>query len=250
MQVNKNGTMYDVYVKNDYFYKKAYSDGGGKLDLSIDDYMRKVQDSIPELKDVSIGDISIHILPENGSDKSSSSTDDAKDDIIGVVSSKYSYSGDETMRGGTLESKNAEFNISYDKSSVQNLLDKIRFIYSTDKELSQKVDKYTNPYNFLGQYTKNTTTNDGLKGLKFEIADDPLAYEIANLNAQLKFDSSVSSLFFKTLKTKDTLEKITEEMKQNNINTLLNSNNAPINLSSILRTIDKEKKEYLQAKAL
>ena len=65
MQVNKNGTMYDVYVKNDYFYKKAYSDGGGKLDLSIDDYMRKVQDSIPELKDVSIGDISIHILPEN-----------------------------------------------------------------------------------------------------------------------------------------------------------------------------------------
>ena len=247
MQVNKNGTMYDIYVKNDYFYKKAYSDGEDKLDLSIDDYMRKVQDSIPELKNVSIGDISIHILPENGSDKSSSSTDDAKDDIIGVVSSKYSYSGDETMHGGTLESKNAEFNISYDKSSIQNLLDKIRFIYSTDKELSQKVDEYTNPYSFLGQYTKDSTTDDGLNGLKFEIADDPLAYEIANLNAQLKFDSNVSSLFFKTLKTKDRLEKMTEEMKQNNIDTLLDASSRPIGLGSALQEIDKKKSEYLES---
>ena len=52
--------MYDVYVKNDYFYNKGYSQGGNELDLSVDDYMRKIQNAIPELKDVSISDVSIH----------------------------------------------------------------------------------------------------------------------------------------------------------------------------------------------
>ena len=238
MQINKHGTMYDVYVKNDYFYNKGYSQSGSELDLSIDDYMRKIQNAIPELKDVSISDVSIHILPEGATDKNSGLTDEVADDIIGVVSSKYSYSADEKQQAGTLELENLNFSITYDKSSIQNLLDKLRFVYKNDENLSHKIDKYSNPYNFLGQYTKTTTTADGLKEQKFEVSDDPLAYEIANLNAELKFDSNVSILFFKAQTTKDVLEKVTEELKRENIDTLLGSTKQQASLSSILRSMN------------
>lgn len=238
MQINKHGTMYDVYVKNDYFYNKGYSQSGSELDLSIDDYMRKIQNAIPELKDVSISDVSVHILPEGAADKNSSLTDEVADDIIGVVSSKYSYSADEKQQAGTLELENLNFSITYDKSSIQNLLDKLRFVYKNDENLSNKIDKYSNPYNFLGQYTKNVTTADGLEEQRFEVSDDPLAYEIANLNAELKFDSNVSILFFKAQTTKDILEKITEELKRENIGTLLDSTKQQASLSSILRSMN------------
>jgi len=238
MQINKHGTMYDVYVKNDYFYNKGYSQSGNELDLSVDDYMRKIQNAIPELKDVSISDVSVHILPEGAADKNSSLTDEVADDIIGVVSSKYSYSADEKQQAGTLELENLNFSITYDKSSIQNLLDKLRFVYKNDENLSHKIDKYSNPYNFLGQYTKTTTTADGLKEQKFEVSDDPLAYEIANLNAELKFDSNVSILFFKAQTTKDVLEKVTEELKRENIDTLLGSTKQQASLSSILRSMN------------
>ena len=238
MQINKHGTMYDVYVKNDYFYNKGYSQSGNELDLSVDDYMRKIQNAIPELKDVSISDVSVHILPEGVADKNSSLTDEVADDIIGVVSSKYSYSADEKQQAGTLELENLNFSVTYDKSSIQNLLDKLRFVYKNDENLSHKIDKYSNPYNFLGQYTKNVTTADGLKEQRFEVSDDPLAYEIANLNAELKFDSNVSILFFKAQTTKDILEKITEELKRENIDTLLGSTKQQASLSSILRSMN------------
>ena len=238
MQINKHGTMYDVYVKNDYFYNKGYSQSGSELDLSIDDYMRKIQNAIPELKDVSISDVSIHILPEGATDKNSGLTDEVADDIIGVVSSKYSYSADEKQQAGTLELENLNFSVTYDKSSIQNLLDKLRFVYKNDENLSHKIDKYSNPYNFLGQYTKNVTTADGLEEQRFEVSDDPLAYEIANLNAELKFDSNVSILFFKAQTTKDILEKITEELKRENIGTLLDSTKQQASLSSILRSMN------------
>ena len=238
MQINKHGTMYDVYVKNDYFYNKGYSQSGSELDLSIDDYMRKIQNAIPELKDVSISDVSIHILPEGATNKNSSLTDEVADDIIGVVSSKYSYSADEKQQAGTLELENLNFSITYDKSSIQNLLDKLRFVYKNDENLSNKIDRYSNPYNFLGQYTKTTTTADGLKEQKFEVSDDPLAYEIANLNAELEFDSNVSILFFKAQTTKDVLEKVTEELKRENIDTLLGSTKQQASLSSILRSMN------------
>ena len=230
--------MYDVYVKNDYFYNKGYSQSGSELDLSIDDYMRKIQNAIPELKDVSISDVSIHILPEGATDKNSGLTDEVADDIIGVVSSKYSYSADEKQQAGTLELENLNFSVTYDKSSIQNLLDKLRFVYKNDENLSHKIDKYSNPYNFLGQYTKTTTTADGLKEQKFEVSDDPLAYEIANLNAELEFDSNVSILFFKAQTTKDVLEKVTEELKRENIDTLLGSTKQQASLSSILRSMN------------
>ena len=238
MQINKHGTMYDVYVKNDYFYNKGYSQSGNELDLSVDDYMRKIQNAIPELKDVSISDVSVHILPEGVADKNSSLTDEVADDIIGVVSSKYSYSADEKQQAGTLELENLNFSVTYDKSSIQNLLDKLRFVYKNDENLSHKIDKYSNPYNFLGQYTKNVTTADGLEEQRFEVSDDPLAYEIANLNAELKFDSNVSILFFKAQTTKDILEKITEELKRENIDTLLGSTKQQASLSSILRSMN------------
>lgn len=238
MQINKHGTMYDVYVKNDYFYNKGYSQSGNELDLSVDDYMRKIQNAIPELRDVSISDVSIHILPEGATNKNSSLTDEVADDIIGVVSSKYSYSADEKQQAGTLELENLNFSITYDKSSIQNLLDKLRFVYKNDENLSNKIDKYSNPYNFLGQYTKNVTTADGLEEQRFEVSDDPLAYEIANLNAELKFDSNVSILFFKAQTTKDILEKITEELKRENIGTLLDSTKQQASLSSILRSMN------------
>ena len=238
MQINKHGTMYDVYVKNDYFYNKGYSQSGSELDLSIDDYMRKIQNAIPELRDVSISDVSIHILPEGATNKNSSLTDEVADDIIGVVSSKYSYSADEKQQAGTLELENLNFSVTYDKSSIQNLLDKLRFVYKNDENLSHKIDKYSNPYNFLGQYTKTTTTADGLKEQRFEVSDDPLAYEIANLNAELKFDSNVSILFFKAQTTKDVLEKVTEELKRENIDTLLGSTKQQASLSSILRSMN------------
>ena len=238
MQINKHGTMYDVYVKNDYFYNKGYSQSGNELDSSVDDYMRKIQNAIPELKDVSISDVSIHILPEGATDKNSGLTDEVADDIIGVVSSKYSYSADEKQQAGTLELENLNFSVTYDKSSIQNLLDKLRFVYKNDENLSHKIDKYSNPYNFLGQYTKTTTTADGLKEQKFEVSDDPLAYEIANLNAELEFDSNVSILFFKAQTTKDVLEKVTEELKRENIDTLLGSTKQQASLSSILRSMN------------
>ncbi len=241
MHVSQSGIMYDIYVKNDYFYKKNKEDETSTtLDLSIDDYVNKVQASIPELKDISKGEVCIHILPESSTDKSSGSTEDVTDDIIGVTSSRFHFEGDEV---GAFKWINTKTDIQFDKTSVSNLLDKIKKIYAGDKELGATVNQYADSSDVKIK-TKSITTPDGLDGITHDFASN-FEYEIAELNSELKHGKHVSQLLDSAMltngaSTKEMLEKLIEDMKQENSDTLLSSTQASKRLSSIFDELQKQ----------
>lgn len=242
MRVNENKTFYDVYVKNDYFYKKnKEAETSTTLDLSIDDYVNKIQASIPELKDISKGEVCIHILPESSTDKSSGSTEDVSDDIIGVTSTKFHFEGDEA---GAFKWINTKTDIQFDKTSVSNLLDKIKKIYAEDKELGATVKQYADSADVKIK-TKSVTTPDGLVGVTFDFASN-FEYEIAELNSELKHGKRVSFLLDLAMptngaSTKEMLEKLVEDMKQENSDTLLSSAMASKRLAYVFDNLQKDK---------
>lgn len=249
MHVSKSGTFYDIYVKNDYFYKKVNdSQSSDSSDFSIDDYMNKVHTSVAELKNVSIGDVQIHVLPESSTDKSSSATEDVSDDIIGVVTCKYHYEADETAGAGAMTSTNMQFDRQYDKVSAQKVLDKLKSIYSEDSDLNKAFDKYSDPSKYE---TRSSVNANGETVTTLARAFDPFGFEIAELNAEIKYNANLSQIFGATLSlggdnVKQMLKKLIEDMKKNNEDTLLNSNASSTRLSSIFQSLQEEKKKTNQ----
>lgn len=234
----ENCTLHSIYVKNDYFYKKIKdSHSGGELDLSIDDYFNKVQQSVAELKDVSVGHVTIHVLPESKNDKSSSDTEDVTDDIIGTTSCDFHFEGDQV---GMFEWENTVSDNKYDKKSISTLLDKIKLIYVGDNELGATVSKYGDSADIKVK-TKSVTTEDGLEGITLDFASN-FEYEIAELNYELKHGKHVSSLLDSAMITKgssakEMLEKLIEDLKQKNENTLLESSASSQRLGFVLKEL-------------
>lgn len=212
MHVGKNGTLYDVYVKNDYFYKKSQeSKVENSTDPSLDEYISKVQSSVPELKGLSSAvAVSVHILPESSLNKSSGSSNDVSDDILGVVSYKHHLEADENA----LTDTNVSISGEYDKSSIKSLLDKLRFVYKGDEYLSGALDKYSN------SRWKSEDMGNGYEKLTRDISSDPFGGEVAVLNEMLSSDDSAAN-------TKDPiammLQRFLESLKQEGEKALLGS---------------------------
>lgn len=228
MHVKESGTFYDVYVKNDAYYQKFLdlcNDKNTALDTSFNDYMNEIQASIPELATVSIGTIEIHVLPESSTDKSSSSTADVSDDIIGMTTSNYYYEADETVGLGITTSEHMIFNITPDKTAVSRLLDKLETIYEDDTKLSATLNRYSNPEIFVDDFLNSSVDENGEKLYTLSAVDNPLAYAIASLNSELTGESLGDIMdekcFFGAESIKEMLEELAEEKKRENENALL-----------------------------
>ncbi|MDD3466144.1 MAG: hypothetical protein PHE67_03265 [Campylobacterales bacterium] len=230
MHVTANGTLYDVYVKNDYFCKRSQdSKEHTTVDLELDRYINKVQASIPELKDASA--VSVHILPESSADKSSGSTEDVSDDIIGVVSCSYHYEADEEGSTAT----NIHTDGQYNKSSIKNLLDKLKFVYRDDTSLSGALNTYsTTKY-------KVRDMGNGYQEFTADIPDsDPFHGEISNLNDMLSSDGSANAKDPMTL----LLERLMESLKQENEKSFLDPSSASNKrLAYVFSELQKDKQQ-------
>ena len=240
MHVQKSGTFYDVYVKNDTYYQKMLDICNGKnttIDTSFNDYMNNIQASIPELANVSIGDIAINVLPESATDKSSSSTADVSDDLIGMSTAKYYYEADETISLGVTTSENMVFNITPDKKTVNTVINKLEATYKDDAKLSATINRYSNPEAFVNDFTTPSVDENGDKMYTLSAIENPLAYAMANLNSELTgeslFDIMDAKYFSGSESIKEMLKKLAEEKKRENENTLLKTSDATGN-SSIL----------------
>lgn len=228
MHVQKSGTFYDVYVKNDTYYQKMLdicNEKNTTIDTSFNDYINEIQTSISELSNVSIGDIHINILPESITDKSSSSTEDVSDDIIGVSTSKYYYEADETISLGMTTSENMIFNITPDKKTVHAVIDKLEATYKDDAKLSATLNRYSNPETFVDDFLTLGVDENGEKVYTLSAIENPLAYAIAHLNTELT-DKSLGDImdgkcFFGTESIKEMLEELAEEKKRETEKALL-----------------------------
>jgi hypothetical protein len=218
-------TLHSVYVKNDYFYKKLKdAQSGGELDLSIDTYFNKVHQSIAELKDVSIGYVSIHVLPESQNDKSSGNSEDVADDIIGTTSCDFHFEGDQV---GMFEWENTVSENKYDKASLKNMLDKLKIIYAQDEYLSGALDEYSTfryKTKELGNGWTETTT---------DTSSDPFMGEIAYLNECLQPKSQGDMQDPRALM----LKRFLESLKEKNENTLLESSASSQRLGFVLKEL-------------
>lgn len=228
MHVQKSGTFYDVYVKNDTYYQKMLqldNDVYDANDISFNDYMNDIHTSMPELANVSIGDVSIYVLPESITDKSSSSTEDVSDDIIGISTSKYYYEADETMGAGVLTCENMIFNITPDKNSVHAVINKLEATYKDDAKLSATLNRYSNPETFVDDFLTLGVDENGEKVYTLSAIENPLAYAIANLNTELTGESLGDIMdgkcFFGAESIKEMLEELAEEKKRETQNALL-----------------------------
>ena len=229
MHVSKNGTIYDVYVKNDRLYDRLYGGKSAMDDNSLEDYENKLRTNIAELRNVSSGDIQMHVLPESAMDKSSSATENIEDDIIGVAIHTYHYEGDEV---GSV-TNDIKIDFLSDKKSLQAILDKIRFIYSKDEVLGKALDENSS--------YKNTTMDlgNGYTVSSTDSSTDPFKGAIAYLNEQLSQDGSLGGGDL----LEAMLKKMIEDMKKDNESTLLDSVNASKRLAGVFNEIKDARKE-------
>jgi|GEM_PF-1255269 hypothetical protein len=233
MHVQKSGTFYDVYVKNDAYYQKFVdlcSDKNTTLDTSFNDYMNEIQGSISELANVSIGDIEIHVLPESATDKSSGGTVDVSDDIIGMTTSAYYYEADETMGASVLTCKNMIFNITPDKTAATNLLNKIEMIYEDDTKLSATVDRYSDASNYVKDFMSQEVDENGDTVYTLSAQDNPLGFAIATLAGEATGETMKEAMEAQSLSVEGTMEEKlkewAEEKKKENEKTLLKSSDS------------------------
>ncbi len=181
MYTHQSGISYTVYLQNNYYAQKNLADtqailSGNEasltLDKGLDDYLNKIIDNIPELKEAKqkgIG-IGVVILPKSASDdlKQSvslatnkmiqDSTDpDILKGVLGVV--KGEWSGDVEMHNGYALSKNDTF--SYDTNALNNIMDKINNAYGMDKPLSEALAKFADYLNEIwGHLNKDAGNNN------------------------------------------------------------------------------------------
>lgn len=181
MYTHQSGISYTVYLQNNYYAQKNLADtqaisSGNEasltLDNGLDDYLNKIIDNIPELKEAKqkgIG-IGVVILPKSASDDLKQSvslatnkmiqdgTDpDILKGVLGVV--KGEWSGDVEMHNGYALSKNDTF--SYDTKALNNIMDKINNAYGTDKPLSEALAKFADYLNEIwGHLNKDAGNNN------------------------------------------------------------------------------------------
>lgn len=184
MFVHKSGTSYTVYLQNNKYANQTLEDRAaiakdgenwvpsGDLDKSLDDYLNKIVDAIPELKasqEAGIG-VGFVILPESASDSFKQGVSIATDkmikdgtnpdilkSVLGIVKDTFSYD---------IENKNGYALIKNDTSSVDmndlnNVMEKIKNAYGNDKVLSESLSKFADYLNEIwGHLNKQAGNNN------------------------------------------------------------------------------------------
>lgn len=184
MYTHQTGSFYTLYLQNDYYAQEilknrdAIDKSGGNwassepIDKGFNDYLDKIIDLIPELKEAEqkgIG-IGVEILPESASADLKQGVSLATDKMIkdgtdpdilkavlGVV--KGTWSGDVEMHNGYALSKNDTF--SYDTDALDNVMQKFKNAYGTDKSLSEALAKFADYLNEIwGHLNKDAGNNN------------------------------------------------------------------------------------------
>lgn len=203
MYVNQSGTGYQVYVQSSYHYKKIKeSESSVSYDKSIDSFFKDVQNSIPELKGVSEGDVNIHVLPDANTNSNQNTINQQKfknSDILGIYSYNYSIEGDYSQNGSTLNGYQINSEELFDISSVKAVKDKLDIMYGSSNDQNVQDELY-----FLNEVTDKRGV---FKNYEF---------------------------IPKSNKQKAQIEKMLEDIKNNTQNTLLSKNNETTDLKSLL----------------
>ena len=192
MFVHESGVGYTLYIQNDRYATIDRKVGAGTASeeetKSLNDYLKKIEDNIPELKAAkesgTIG-IGVYILPSASStvqtsiDKTTQKMlDEGTDetilkDVLGIVKDNYSMDI-EYGANGVAHIKNLD--ISYDMDALNNVLSKFEAIYGANGELVAGLGKFkdyvneafkmlkdqANPSNDIETTTSNSDTKNDL----------------------------------------------------------------------------------------
>ena len=183
MFVHRSGISYTLYLQNNYYAQQTLKNreeidksGGnwaqsGDMDKGLDDYLSKIIDAIPELKEAEkkgIG-IGVVILPESSSDALKQSVSAATDqmiadgtdpdilkDVLGIV--KDTFSCDIENNNGYALIKN--LTSTADSNDLNNMLENFKNAYGTDKTLSEALSKFADYLNEIWEHLNKQAGNN------------------------------------------------------------------------------------------
>lgn len=230
MHVKESGVLYDVYVKNDTYYQKELSLSKGEnthVDTAFNDYLNAIKESIPELAGLSDGSVSVHVLPESASDKTSSATEDVSDDIIGMMSTRFSLEGDETESMGVTTYENVSSSYQANQSEAASLLAKLKTVYENDASLSKTVERYSDSSNYVDDYVTQNTDANGDALFTLSAIENPLGYAIASIAGEVTGDTMndvMNARVESQINITEKLKEWAEENKKEGANTLMETN--------------------------
>ena len=214
MHIKESGVLYDVYVKNDTYYQKylkSFDDVYDENDKSFNDYVNEVQASIPKLAALSAGNVSVTVLPESSTDKTSSSTADVGDDVIGIVSTQYSFEGDETQSMGMFTYENVIDNYQTNQQEASSLLSKLETIYEDDTKLSATVNRYSDASNYVSDFMTQGLDENGDTISILSAFDNPLGFAIATLAGEVTGKTLGDAMDAQSFSLKGTMEERIKE---------------------------------------
>lgn len=233
MYIKESGVLYDVYVKNDTYYQKFLTSGDDTYDendKSFNDYVNDVHSSISTLAGLSTGHVSVHVLPESSTDKSSSSTEDVSDDIVGIVSTQFSFSGDKTESMGVTTYKNYTSHYQPNEKEASTLLSKLQTVYKDDITLSSTVDRYSNAGNYVNDFMTKGVDENGDAVFILSALENPLGFAIATLAGEATGKTMDDAMEIQSFSAKgimeEKLKELAEEKKRENEASLLKNRDA------------------------
>lgn len=171
MYVHESGVSYTLYIQNDRYakinQKQALGTATEEEVKSLNDYLSKIEESIPELKAAkesgTIG-IGVFILPSGASSTLQTAVDQTTQkmldegtdetilkDVLGIV--KDNYSMDIEYGAGVAHIKNDT--VSYDMDALNSVLDKFKAIYTHNGELSEGLGTFKTYVNDVYNILKN-----------------------------------------------------------------------------------------------
>ena len=244
MHVDKTGTGYTLYIKNDKYAElsRRERDKIGSITKEerkgLDDYLTKIIDSIPELKayEEAGGGLGVYILPEGTSktvtDAVDSTTqkmlDEGTDEtllkaVLGIVKYNYTYSADETQSMGMITAKNVSFQVECDMEALNNILDIFEEIYMADEKVSATFSKFKDyinqTYDSLKMYageenpvnTADSTFEDGSKN---DLVDTLMAELEKGENEDVEKLKTTQDLMYEKFRKSIASNKITGKILQ------------------------------------
>ncbi len=241
MHIKESGILYDVYVKNDTYYQKSLTSGDDTYDendKSFNDYLNDIHSSIPMLAGLSEGYVSVHVLPESATDKTSSSTEDASDDIVGIVSTQFSFEGDQTESMGMVTYENYTSHYQANEKEASTLLSKLQAIYKDDITLSSAVERYSDAENYVNDFMTKGVDENGDTVFTLSASDNPLGFAIATLAGEATGKTMDDAMKIQSFSAQETMEEklkeLAEEKKRENEEALLkNRDTSDINFQAV-----------------